>query len=59
MCTLVSRPALVVGDKYEEASLEYATSVNSVLRRRETPDEAMAKLEKTLHALTGLPVEKD
>jgi trehalose/maltose transport system substrate-binding protein len=53
----VSRPALFTGDKYEAVSLEYATAVNSVLRRKATPEAAMAGLEQKLTKLTGLPAQ--
>jgi trehalose/maltose transport system substrate-binding protein len=55
MKTMVSRPSLVLGEKYELASLEYAKAVNLVLRRGATPEAAMADLEKTLVRVTSLP----
>jgi trehalose/maltose transport system substrate-binding protein len=55
LASAVSRPALISGDKYEQVSHEYATAVNSVLRRKETPEAAMAALAKKLAAITGLP----
>jgi maltose-binding protein MalE len=57
MKSAVSRPALFTGDKYESVSLAYATAVNSVLRRKATPEAAMADLEQKLTKLTGLPAQ--
>jgi trehalose/maltose transport system substrate-binding protein len=59
MSTVVPRPALVTGEKYDQVSLAYAKAVNSVLRRQQTPEAAMADLEKTLVKLTGLPPQRD
>jgi trehalose/maltose transport system substrate-binding protein len=59
METMVARPAIVTGDKYEAVSLEYAKAVNSVLRHKATPEQAMAQLEQKLMAMTGLPAERD
>ncbi len=57
MKTAVSRPALDTGEKYDAVSLEYATAVNSVLRRKATPEAAMAALEQKLTKLTGFPAQ--
>ncbi len=51
MDSVVSRPALVTGEKYEGVSQEYAAAVNTVLRRQTTPEAAMAALEKKLTKL--------
>jgi trehalose/maltose transport system substrate-binding protein len=59
MTTVVPRPALVTGEKYDQVSLEYAKAVNSVLRRKQTPEAAMAGLEDTLVKMTGLPAQRD
>jgi len=56
---LVARPSVLTGQKYDEVSLAYATAVNAVLRRKETPEDALAKLEKTLMRITGLPPQRD
>jgi trehalose/maltose transport system substrate-binding protein len=58
MSTMVARPAIAAGDKYDAVSLEYAQAVNSVLRRTASPEDAMAKLEKRLVELTGLAVNQ-
>ena len=55
----VSRPSLIAGDKYDLVSREYAAAVNSVLRRKATPEAAMAELEKKLAKITGLPIQHD
>jgi trehalose/maltose transport system substrate-binding protein len=55
LASVVSRPALISGDKYEAVSHEYATAVNRVLRRQETPEAAMAALATKLAAITGPP----
>jgi len=55
METLVPRPSLIAGEKYDAVSLAYAKSVSSVLRRTATPDAAMADLEKSLMQITGFP----
>jgi trehalose/maltose transport system substrate-binding protein len=57
MNSMVSRPALILGDKYDQASLQYATAVSSVVARKATPEAAMAELEKSLMKLTGLPAQ--
>jgi trehalose/maltose transport system substrate-binding protein len=57
MKTLVARPALVTGDKYDLVSLEYSKAVSSVLRRKLMPEAAMAELEKRLVEITGLPAQ--
>jgi trehalose/maltose transport system substrate-binding protein len=57
MNSTVARPSLILGDKYQAASLAYAKAVNSVLRRHDTPDAAMEKLEKTLMKITGFPAQ--
>jgi trehalose/maltose transport system substrate-binding protein len=61
METLVARPSLISGEKYDAVSLAYATAVSSVLRRAATPDAAMAGLEKSLMRITGFPatIDKD
>ncbi len=54
---LVARPSSVTGAKYEQVSRAYATAVNSVLRRKATPEDAMADLETELVKITGLPAQ--
>ena len=52
---LVSRPALVTADKYALASRAYYKAVNAALLRKQSPDDAMAALERDLVRLGGLP----
>jgi len=59
MGTLVARPSLSAGDKYDAVSLAYAKAVNSVLRRRATSGQALADLEKSLITITGFPAVGD
>ena len=56
---LVARPSGVLGTHYAEASHAYAMAVNNVLRRKQTPESALADLETKLVALTGLPAQRD
>jgi len=58
METVVARPSLIAGDKYDAVSLAYSQAVSSVLRRTSTPDAAMADLEKSLMRITGFPAIK-
>jgi trehalose/maltose transport system substrate-binding protein len=53
METLVARPSLIAGDKYEAVSGEYSKAVSTVLRGQSTPEAEMAALEKRLAGLTG------
>jgi trehalose/maltose transport system substrate-binding protein len=57
--SLVPRPSLIAGEKYDTVSLAYSKAVNSVLRRKATADQAMADLEKSLMTITGLPAAHD
>lgn len=45
---LVLRPAGLTGTHYDDVSREYFTAINSVLRRRESPAQAMEGLELKL-----------
>jgi trehalose/maltose transport system substrate-binding protein len=53
MGTLVARPSLMAGEKYDAVSAEYSKAVSSVLRRQATPEAAMGDLEKRLTGMTG------
>ena len=56
---VVSRPSLITAEKYDQVSGQYASAVNSVLRRKAEPEQAMADLEKKLMQITGLPAQRD
>jgi trehalose/maltose transport system substrate-binding protein len=51
--TVVARPSVVVGQKYEEVSTAYIRAVHSVLAREKIPSAAAADLEKELFQITG------
>jgi trehalose/maltose transport system substrate-binding protein len=51
----IARPSTVTGDKYKEVSKAYYTAVSDVLNRKTRPESALARLEKQLVELTGLP----
>ncbi len=52
---LISRPSVIAAGQYALVSRAYYTAVNSVLKRQQTPDEALARLEQTLRSLGGIP----
>jgi trehalose/maltose transport system substrate-binding protein len=50
---VVTRPAIVSGEKYEDVSRAYIRALHSVLTREEIPSAAAAALEKELIHITG------
>ena len=50
---VVNRPSSVVGDKYEQVSRAYISTVHSVLTGEKGAPEAAAELEKELVQMTG------
>jgi trehalose/maltose transport system substrate-binding protein len=51
--TVVARPSIVTGEKYEEVSRAYIRAVRSVLTGDKIPPVAAAELEKELVEITG------
>jgi trehalose/maltose transport system substrate-binding protein len=51
--SVVARPSIVLGEKYEDVSRAYIQALHSVLTREQTPSAAAAGLEKKLVELTG------
>jgi trehalose/maltose transport system substrate-binding protein len=51
--SVVARPSIVSGEKYEDVSRAYIQALHSVLTREQTPSAAAAALEKKLVELTG------
>jgi hypothetical protein len=51
--SVVVRPSIVSGEKYEDVSRAYILALHSVLTREQTPSAAAAALEKKLVELTG------
>jgi trehalose/maltose transport system substrate-binding protein len=51
--TVVARPSVVAGQKYEEVSTAYIRAVHSVLAGEKTPSAAAADLGKELAGITG------
>jgi trehalose/maltose transport system substrate-binding protein len=51
-----ARPSGVTGEKYLAVSDAYKESVHSILTGEDDPAEAMAKLERRLEEITGLPI---
>ena len=51
--TVVTRPSIVSGEKYEEVSRAYIRALHSVLTGEEMPAPAAAALEKELIHITG------
>ncbi|HWG59637.1 MAG TPA: ABC transporter substrate-binding protein [Candidatus Acidoferrales bacterium] len=54
----VARPSSVTGDKYLAVSAAYKKAVHQVLAGQEDAADAMAKLEKQLAQITGLPIRR-
>jgi len=53
--TVVARPSVVAGSKYEEVTRAYIEAVHSVLTRKKAPSTAAQDLEARLAQITGLP----
>jgi len=51
--SVVARPSIVSGEKYEDVSRAYIQALHSVLTREQNPSAAAAALEKKLVELTG------